>query len=130
MLLGALFLVGAGYLISTRAFEPQAPRVTPESVYRTESIEGVPTCLPQRGGPGMPHTLECAFGVRTDEGIYFALDLAAVPPETMDEISEASRVRFTGLYVPIEAISSNLGRIYDVRGVMRVDSVEILAESH
>jgi hypothetical protein len=75
---------------------------------------GVITCLPHKGDG--PHTLECAFGLKGDDGYYYGLrDLWEVAPE-MTETNV--RVRVTGtLTKPIP------DEKYDIAGHIDVETI-------
>ena len=86
------------------------------------TLAGVATCLPHRDTEG-PQTLECALGLRTDDGIYYALDLAALPDEERILASGNARIEVTGMLVPIELLSSDQWMRYDVAGIVRAERV-------
>ena len=83
--------------------------------------EGEFLCLPHRDTSG-PVTLECAFGLKTTAGIYYALDFNEVPEYQNTAMNQ--RIRVQGMVVPVEALSSMIGRIYPIVGVIRVSEVE------
>lgn len=89
------------------------------------TLEGEVTCLPHVGDG--PHTMECAYGLKTDVGEYYALDLAALtmPEGTMPETGD--RISANGTVTPIEMVSSDHWRTYDIEGIFSVtDSLEVL----
>lgn len=86
------------------------------------TFSGTTGCLPHRGDG--PHTMECALGLETDLGFFIALDLSAVQFEAGVGLDTGESVTVHGLYVPVEQMSGTMGQMYDIHGVMRVDSVE------
>jgi hypothetical protein len=90
------------------------------------NLEGVTTCLPHKDTTG-PQTLECAFGLQTDSGANYALDLSAFSPDSMSAISTTNnRIRVSGIFVPVEVLSSMEWHKYDIEGIIRVNNaVEI-----
>lgn len=93
-------------------------------VSATTTLQGTFTCLPHKNTDG-PQTLECAFGLKTDAGVHYALDFSGSPTSAFD-LPMDRPYRVTGLLVPIEAISSDQWSKYDIRGIMRVSSYEEL----
>lgn len=81
------------------------------------TLTGEVVCLPHTDvGPG---TKECAIGLRTDVGEYYALDMVllsqeAAPPET------GERIRATGLVTPLELLSTDHWRTYPIEGIFSV----------
>ena len=96
----------------------------PNDVPRRVSLSGTYVCLPHRNQNG-PQTLECAFGLKTDTGEYYAIDFSAmsqIPPP----VATGDRISANGLLVPIEQISSDQWRIYPIEGIFSVtDSLKI-----
>lgn len=88
----------------------------------TVALEGKFVCLPHRDTSG-PQTLECAFGVETDDKTYYALDLSGIGYESSVAAQSAKRMKVEGLLVPIEAISSNQWQKYNIKGIMRVTNM-------
>ncbi len=89
------------------------------------TLEGEVVCLPHKGDG--PTTLECAYGLKTDVGEHYALDLAALtmPEGTMPETGD--RISAGGTVTPIEMLSSDHWQKYDIEGIFSVtDSLEVL----
>lgn len=104
--------------------EPAAP---PAPLPAVTEIVGTAECLPHRGvAPGQPTTMECAFGVKADDGTRYAVDLAGAGEGAMVDFQIGKRVRISGTMVPVEVLSSDHWRIYDIRGILRVEAVEYL----
>lgn len=94
---------------------------SPDTPYEA-TFSGTTTCLPHRDTSG-PTTMECALGLKTDEGFHIGLDMSAVQMEAGSGLDTGEDVTVSGLYVPVEQMSGTMGQIYDIRGVMRVSSV-------
>lgn len=89
------------------------------------TLTGEMTCLPHADTKG-PQTLECAIGMKTDVGEYYALDFSLMPDERPD-IQSGDRFTATGLITPIEMLSNDQWKKYDVQGIFSVtDTVERL----
>lgn len=102
-----------------RELRPSVPSDTPQRV----TLEGEYVCLPHKETSG-PQTLECAFGLKTDEGSFYALDLnllSAIPPA----FRAGERLRANGILTPIERLSTDQWRKYNVQGIFSItDSLE------
>lgn len=118
--LGLIVVVGAFWFYPSEKSSDRVMRV-PETSYEGTFI-GMPTCLPHRDTSG-PQTLECAFGIKFDDGSYYALDMSSV---SGDFQSYTGRISVSGTVVPIEAISSDVWQKYDIKGIMKVSSAEKL----
>lgn len=83
------------------------------------SVEGTSTCLPKKGDG--PQTMECASGIATDDGTYYALDLEPLSEE--ETVIPEGRVRVEGTFVPVEHLSAEFWQQYDIEGIIRVTAI-------
>lgn len=91
------------------------------------TLSGIQTCLPHKNTDG-PQTLECAFGLKTDAGDYYALDFSMMS-EPNPDIQSGKRFTANGLITPIENLSSDHWKIYNVKGIFSVtDGVVVDAQ--
>lgn len=104
--------------------ESPAPTETP--LYATTTVTGVFVCLPHRGNG--PSTMECAFGIKGDDGSYYALDWSDTSVSAFD-LPMNTEYSVSGMYTPIEALSGNHWQIYDIKGVIRVSSYREAAQT-
>jgi hypothetical protein len=122
IVLGIIVVAGAFWFYpSEKAVTDDRVMGVPETSYEGTFI-GTPTCLPHRDTSG-PQTLECAMGIRFDDGTHYALDMSGV---SGDFQSYTGRISVSGTVVPIEAISSDVWQKYDIQGIMKVSSAEKL----
>jgi hypothetical protein len=95
------------------AFEPYRATLTGEQV-----------CLPHKDTSG-PQTLECAIGLKTDVGEYYAIDMSLMSQEHQP-ITNGERFTANGMVTPIERLSTDHWQKYDVEGIFSItDSVVI-----
>ncbi len=91
--------------------------------YRT-TLTGTYVCLPHKDTTG-PQTLECALGMKADDGNYYSLNfnLASQAPPNL---ATGDRFSASGVVTPTETLNSDyLRKTYNVKGVFSVtDSVE------
>lgn len=89
------------------------------------TLTGEVVCLPHRDTSG-PQTMECAFGMRTDAGEHYALDLVLMSQEH-PPLNTGERITANGLITPLELLSTDHWQKYDIEGIFSVtDSVEKL----
>jgi hypothetical protein len=81
------------------------------------TYQGTVACLPHRGATS---TMECAFGLTTASGAYYALDLAQIPNASLETGAELA---ITGM---LEASSTQTARLmqqYAIQGVVQVKNI-------
>lgn len=92
--------------------------------YRAE-LSGEFVCLPWVD-TRMPQTTECAFGLRTQGGEYYAIDFNLMSQDRLG-LTVGDRLRAWGLVTPVERLSTDHWRKYPIRGIFSVtDSLDIL----
>lgn len=80
------------------------------------TLTGEHVCLPHKDKDG-PQTLECAYGLRTDAGEYYALDLE---DESLPDLGVGERFTATGLITPITTANDNRWNKYAIVGIFSV----------
>lgn len=89
-------------------------------------LTGIYECLPHKDQTG-PQTMECAFGIKTDDGAHYALDFSAFTSEAGMTIATGERIRAEGTLVPLAALNATDDRrIYDIQGVLKVSNLTAL----
>ncbi len=84
-------------------------------------VTGTFVCLPHKDTTG-PQTEECAFGIKTDEGIHYAVNFGA--SATMAEQFHAGvRGTYTGILTPKEMLSTNHWEKYTMEGIFTITEV-------
>lgn len=123
IVIAAILLIGGFYALNAYIYAEKQGDPGDIVSYRG-TLTGEVVCLPHAGDG--PHTMECAYGLKTDVGEHYAVDFSlmsqqATPPET------GSRISATGTITPIEMISSDHWQRYDIEGIFSVtDSLQIL----
>ncbi len=90
------------------------------------SLSGEYVCLPHRDTSG-PITMECAFGLKTENGEYYALDFGANADPSIFQAGQATNI--TGRFTPIELLSTDHWKIYDIEGIISVDDTSHTPEA-
>lgn len=124
VIIGILVIVGF-YGINAYIYHEKQGDGNDVTSYRG-TLTGTQVCLPHRDTSG-PHTMECALGMKTDTGEYYALDFGTLSQGLPPDLQMDERFSATGLITPVEMLSSDHWKIYDIQGIMSVtDSVERL----
>ena len=115
----AILLVVTGFFVLNHYIysQKQAPPAQNSKPYRA-TLTGQFDCLPHANKTG-PQTLECAFGLKTDSGEYYSLDLNQLP-QPHPEFAAGERFTATGTVTPIANLSSDHWRKYDIQGIFSV----------
>ncbi len=124
LILAAAIAIALGaYAFALMKFSSDDDRVRGviEESYQA-TFSGTSTCLPHKDSDG-PHTMECAFGLKTDEGPFIALDLSVLQTEAGTDLQDGSHMTVHGLFTPADKMSEDRLTIYDIIGVLRVTSV-------
>ncbi len=82
------------------------------------TLSGEQVCLPHADTDGA-QTLECALGMKTDSGEYYALDFAQFP-QGMQNLQTGERFSAMGLITPVEMLSSDHWQKYAIKGILSV----------
>jgi len=81
-------------------------------------ITGEYVCLPHKDTRG-PQTMECAYGIRLEDGTHLALDFGQ-NQQDLSQFQVGQTARLNGHLIPIEAVSSSHWFKYDTRGIFYV----------
>lgn len=120
----AIFLVAGFYAFNAYIYNEKQGDGKDITSYRG-TLSGEVVCLPHADTSG-PQTMECAYGLKTDAGEYYALDLATMSQEH-PPLETGERISANGLITPIEMLSSDYWRVYAIEGIFSVtDSVRRL----
>ncbi len=112
-------VVVAGFIayVSMPAKNAEQLDATPQNV----TLSGTYTCLPHLNTSG-PQTLECAFGLKTDDGVYYAINFGA-SAGAMEQFQSAAHITAEGFVVPKEALSTDQWAKYNMKGIFTVTRV-------
>jgi len=126
IILGALAVLAGFLVFSYKHSEKEPGGNTPSSVaaYRA-TLSGEYLCLPHTVTSG-PQTLECALGLKTDDGKYYALDFnlsSQMPPP----FATGDRLEASGVVTPVAMLNTDNWQKYPIVGIFSVtDSVRKL----
>ena len=86
---------------------------------RRMSLSGTYLCLPHKDTTG-PQTMECALGLKADDGKYYALDFNLMSQGLPPSVATGSRISGNGLFTPISRLSTNQWQKYPIEGIFSV----------
>lgn len=122
--LAVIVLVGGFYALNAYIYAEKQGNPNDVQSYRG-TLTGEVVCLPHKDTSG-PVTMECAYGLKTDVGEHYALDLSAYS-EMAPGMETGDRISANGVITPIELLSTDQWHKYDIEGIFSVtDSVEKL----
>lgn len=84
-------------------------------------VEGEVTCLPHRDTSG-PTTMECAYGLKADDGSYYGLNAATLPPNEPVEYDVGDRISVKGVLLPPADVPGNFWQIYNITGYIQMET--------
>jgi len=89
------------------------------------SLSGEYLCLPHKDTTG-DQTDECAAGLKTNDGAYYALDFALMS-QTAPDLKSGDRISANGVFVAVAKLSSDEWQRYPITGVFSItDSLKKL----
>jgi hypothetical protein len=116
-----LVLAMFGYFLAVHPFWKEAETEhLVASPYNT-TLSGTYTCLPHADTSG-PQTLECAFGFKTDEGDYYAVNFGE-SADAMRQFQSGAHVTAEGFVVIKEALNSDHWQKYNMKGIFTITKV-------
>lgn len=84
------------------------------------TVTGTYTCLPHADTTG-PQTDECAFGLKADDGTYYAVNFGQ-SADAMAQFRSGAHVTLDGFFVRKEALSTDHWDKYQMEGIFTVTS--------
>ncbi|PIQ91606.1 MAG: hypothetical protein COV70_02795 [Parcubacteria group bacterium CG11_big_fil_rev_8_21_14_0_20_39_22] len=117
-------LVAAFYSFNNYIYQEKQSGEIVTKPYRA-TLTGEYVCLPHKDTTG-PQTDECANGIRTDIGEYYAIDLYLMSQEHRP-LSVGDKISANGLVTPIEYLSTDQWQQYPIEGIFSVtDSLQVV----
>lgn len=112
----AVFTVFA--LVVLAITPPPASVVLAPEVVENATVVGEYACLPHASTDG-PQTMECALGIHTQDGAYYALDMSGITaPSALDEVRVGDVISVTGTLVPVAMVSNTQWQRYAIEYIM------------
>lgn len=115
VLTAAIVLAFAGYAISRMENKPL------DSTLQNVTLTGTYVCLPHLNTSG-PQTEECAFGLKTDDGVYYAVNFGQ-SGNAMELFQSGSRITAEGFTVIKEALGTDQWAKYNMKGIFTITNM-------
>ena len=114
---GAIIIIGLiGYGVMNGS--PVAPNTINDGTPQQMTLTGTYGCLPHLDTSG-PQTMECAFGIQSDNGDWYAVNFGA-SADSMNQFQSGAHVTLDGFFVPKEALSTDQWQKYNMKGIFTV----------
>jgi hypothetical protein len=88
---------------------------------RQVTLSGTYVCLPHLDTTG-PQTEECAFGLQTDDGDYYAVNFGA-SQDAMTQFMSGEHITADGFVVIKEALSTDQWAKYNMKGIFTITNM-------
>ncbi len=119
LVLAGIIIIGVAAYFLLRIPAPQTTPLEPvDATPQAMTISGTYVCLPHLDTTG-PQTEECAFGIKTDNGDYYAINFGQ-SAGAMEEFQSGAYIKAEGFVVIKEALSSSQWAKYNMKGVFTV----------
>jgi hypothetical protein len=123
ILLGIIGLVAAFFSFNNYIYQEKQGGGTGVEPYRS-TLSGEYVCLPHKDTTG-PQTDECAFGLKTEVGEYYAVDFYLMSQEHQP-MTPGDMISATGLVTPIERLNTDQWQKYPIEGIFSItDSLQV-----
>jgi hypothetical protein len=118
-----LAIITVGYFLMPSFFinKEQNLGAVVDPTPKNATITGIYGCLPHLDTSG-PQTMECAFGIKTDQGEYYAVNFGQ-SGEAMEQFKSGAHVTLEGFVVVKEALNTNQWQKYNMKGIFTVTKV-------
>jgi hypothetical protein len=104
----------AGYVLLHSSKEIMPLDATPKEAI----LSGTYVCLPHADTTG-PQTEECTFGLKTDDGVYYAVNFGQ-SENAMMQFQSGAHIQAEGFIVIKEALSSDQWAKYNMKGIFTI----------
>lgn len=116
-----IILALLGAYVASHYSGKETSRTIVDTAPQNVTLSGTYECLPHSDTTG-PQTMECAFGLKTDSGDYYAVNFGA-SANAMDQFQSGKHIKAEGNVVPKEALSSDQWVKYNMKGIFTVTKV-------
>jgi hypothetical protein len=124
LFIAGLFFLVFCYLGWKQYNKNLSPRKNGESTPVQAVLQGEYSCLPNKATDG-PVTLECALGLKANDGSYYALDMSGKDPTMSSVLQVGQKMEVSGLLLYIKDPNSLVLKKYDIKGVLKVENLKL-----
>lgn len=113
----AVAVLVVGYFALANMPPKEAPATT-DATPQEMTLSGTYICLPHLDTSG-PQTEECAFGLKTDDGVYYAVNFGQ-SAGAMEQFQSGAHITAEGFIVLKEALSTDQWAKYNMKGIFTI----------
>ncbi len=95
-------------------------KVVNEEIDKSTTITGNFSCLPLK--TGIVDEADCTLGIKSRDGLFYALDISRIQDANTD-LKADDTIAVTGFLHPIEEVTSHEWDVYNVAGVIKVNTL-------
>ncbi len=95
-------------------------KIVNEKVDSMSTIKGNFSCLPLK--TGMVSSDTCMLGVRTSDGVSYALDISRIQDANTD-LKVEDTIAVTGFLIPVTEVSTTRWEDYEIFGIIKVNTL-------
>ena len=130
----SLLIVSAGIIlllpsttqqIPARSITPTPPSTPIPKTPSRMTLQGEYSCIPHKDTRS-PQILHCALELKLPNISYVSLDVASISETQTTDFPTGTTLQVTGLYYPIEMLSSDHWQKYNLKGIIKVESIKRL----
>lgn len=122
ILLVVLLCAAALLYVATRGPVGGPTAVALDPTPRSVTLSGTYVCLPHIDASG-PQTEECAFGLKTDTGDYYAVNFGQ-SADAMQQFQHGAHITADGFVVIKEALSTDQWAKYEMKGIFTITALK------
>lgn len=108
----------AGYFLYFGMFLTKSEPVNLDPTPQNVTLSGTYVCLPHLNASG-PQTTECAFGIKTDDGVYYAVNFGQ-SANAMTQFQSGAHITADGFVVIKEALNTDQWQKYNMKGIFTI----------
>ncbi len=117
-IIAGLIIIAAGLLGYFAIQSAPKTEVPLDGTPYNVTLSGTYECLPHLNTNG-PQTEECAFGLKTDDGVYYAVNFGA-SANAMNQFQSGAHITAEGFVVIKEALSTDQWAKYNMKGIFTI----------
>ena len=95
-------------------------KIVNQEIDSSTTVTGNFSCLPLKSGA--PTEEDCTLGVKSRDGLYYALDISHIQDANTDLKAEDT-IAVTGFLQPLDKVTSHEWDIYTIAGVIKVNTL-------
>jgi hypothetical protein len=117
--ISSILIIAAVFILGSLILRSAKDRTVPlDATPKEATLSGTYVCLPHADTTG-PQTEECAFGLKTDDGVYYAVNFGQ-SENAMEQFQSGAHITAEGFVVIKEALNSDQWAKYNMKGIFTI----------